>query len=223
MGAAFMLLFFAYRSAGRSNRFDDHGFYWYPVVLLVPLGAVLANGAGRRDVGNALSDLGGTSAPLLAAAAVALGVLLYFADAATANFGPAERARQRATNTIMEGRFAALQRFRPAPAVFLALAVLVVGAEEIVWRGYLIRAIQSHGVQGQLLVTTLAAASYGLNHYYFGVRNVLVKSFHGLVWGIIFVSTGSLLVPLISHMTFEVLVGRQFWHRAPVPKVARQP
>jgi membrane protease YdiL (CAAX protease family) len=222
MAAAFILLFFGYRSAGHSSRFDDHGFYWYPVVLLVPLAAVLANRAGRIDVGNALSDLGGTSGPLLAAAAVALGVVLYLVDATTANFGPAARARQRATNTILEGRFAALQQFRPAPAVFLTLAVLVVGTEEIVWRAYLIRAIQSHDVQGQLLVTALAAAAYGLNHYYFGLRNVLVKSFHGLVWGIIFVRTGSLLVPLVSHMTFEVLVGRQFWRRAPVPKAARQ-
>lgn len=219
----FALLFFAYRSVGATSRFDDHGLYWYPLLLLIPLAAVLLDGWSRTQVGSALSDLGGKWAPALAVGGVALGGVLYAADKATAGWGVAAHTRERGTNTILEGRAGALQRFRPPPPMFLWLAVVVVGSEEIVWRGYLIRALERHGVAATAIATVLAAVLYGVNHYYFGLRNIGTKAFHGVVWGFMFVQSGSLLLPVVSHMTFEMLVGRQFWIRAPTAKILPGP
>jgi membrane protease YdiL (CAAX protease family) len=222
MAAMFVLLYFAYRSAGNPSALDDHGFFWYPAMLAVPFVVTLAGGGARHAIGDGLTNLGGAGAPLWALGGVALGLALYVADATSARSAPAARARRARKTTVMEGRFAALERFRPPAAVFLVLALFVVVAEEAVWRGFLIRALPRYTVVPLAPAVVLAALAYGCNHYYFGLRNVAMKAFMGLVWGIVFVQTNSLLVPLVSHMTFEVIAGRQYWQRRGVARVALQ-
>src|SRR5262245_42869116 len=111
MAAAFVLLFFAYRSVGLTSRFERDGFYWYPLFLTVPLAAALATRPGRDDVADALATTGGGWAPLFVLGGIALGVLLFVVDAASARLPVYGRGR------FVEGRVRTLSDFHPSPVV----------------------------------------------------------------------------------------------------------
>ncbi len=51
----------------------------------------------------------------------------------------------------------------------------------------------------------ISAVAFGSNHAYFGWRNVVSKSVLGLAWGGLFLATGSLVAPVVSHLAFNAL------------------
>jgi membrane protease YdiL (CAAX protease family) len=94
---------------------------------------------------------------------------------------------------------------RQVSALLPVVASAAVIGEEIAWRGYLLTffsgTLSLHWATGLVL----SAASFGLNHYYFGVREIVAKSVLGLLWGGLFLATGSLLAPIASHLVFNAL------------------
>lgn len=116
--------------------------------------------------------------------------------------------------SIMEGRSSTLRTLTPGFADFMTCATLVAGVEEFLWRGYLISVLTTDvglSVAGAVLVS---AALFGSIHAYFGVRNVLLKTFDGAVWGLLLIGTSSLLGPFISHATFQYFVWRRLNRRS---------
>jgi len=57
-----------------------------------------------------------------------------------------------------------------------------------------------------IIVVVLSALMFGSNHLYFGIVGFLNKTLHGFIWGITVVLTESLLISVVSHITFEYLV-----------------
>ncbi|MCL0090191.1 CPBP family intramembrane metalloprotease, partial [Dehalococcoidia bacterium] len=55
----------------------------------------------------------------------------------------------------------------------------------------------------------ISAVAFGLNHYYFGIRNVALKTFSGLIWGAMYLLIASLLISFVSHLAFECLVRKR--------------
>jgi membrane protease YdiL (CAAX protease family) len=91
-------------------------------------------------------------------------------------------------------------------------AALVLGAsgfaavvEEMLWRGYLLAYAQTTATVTAGMGLVISAVAFGSNHAYFGWRNVVSKSILGLVWGGLFLVTGSLVAPIVSHLAFNTL------------------
>lgn len=211
---AFGLLVLLYRAIGGwplVGRLDAHGIWIYPLLLLVPLTAIAASGEARAVLGDVpLLPAGATAAGVaaVAAGAIAVGLVLYRVDLATAILARRVTARRHRLATVLDGRDDALARMRPPLVALVALSVAIPVAEELVWRGWLITALRdSHGWSAGGAIA-LSAVSYGAIHYYFGLRNVLVKAFHGGVWGTLLVAGGGLLAPVLSHVAFELCVAR---------------
>jgi membrane protease YdiL (CAAX protease family) len=94
-----------------------------------------------------------------------------------------------------------------APLWLLALLLLfwIGPAEEIFWRGVVQRYFQQKLPPfAALLVTT---SLYALIHAWAGNLSLLLAAFVvGLVWGLLFLRTGSLLPGILSHAVWDVLM-----------------
>jgi membrane protease YdiL (CAAX protease family) len=98
-----------------------------------------------------------------------------------------------------------LLRQFPGPVWAFPVLVLVVAAEELVWRGLAIDLFsKSLGRSGAVLLASLV---YVLPQIAFrSPLLVIVALSCGLVWGGLRVRTGGLLAPLVAHLTWDLLV-----------------
>jgi len=86
----------------------------------------------------------------------------------------------------------------------LLSSLIVATCEEFIWRGYLIHLLDNMTTD-IIIAVVLSAIMFGSNHLYFGMVGFLNKTLHGFIWGITFVLTESLLISIVSHITFEYL------------------
>jgi membrane protease YdiL (CAAX protease family) len=98
-----------------------------------------------------------------------------------------------------------LLRQFPGPVWAFPVLVMVVGAEELVWRGLAIDLFsKSLTASGAVLLASLV---YVLPQIAFrSPLLVIVALLCGLVWGALRVRTHGLLAPLIAHLTWDLLV-----------------
>jgi membrane protease YdiL (CAAX protease family) len=76
--------------------------------------------------------------------------------------------------------------------------------EEIIFRGFLFFYLQ-HIVGTSLYgAIVLSTGIFGLSHYYQGTSNVVRTSIIGLLLGIAYAATGSLLVPIMLHTALDL-------------------
>jgi membrane protease YdiL (CAAX protease family) len=130
-----------------------------------------------------------------------LGVLAL-QRAAVARLRPAGRARLRR-------QFARTWALLPADARehrwFRVLAVTAGVCEELLYRGFLIPYCSAYaGPSGGAL---LAAAAFGLGHFYQGVSGVLKTFLVGAAAGWLYLETQSLLWPMILHSALDLQGG----------------
>ena len=98
-----------------------------------------------------------------------------------------------------------LLRQFPGPVWAFPVLVLVVGAEELVWRGLAIDLFsKSLGASSAVLFASLL---YVLPQIAFRSPLLVVVALTcGLVWGALRVRTHGLLAPLVAHLTWDLLV-----------------
>jgi membrane protease YdiL (CAAX protease family) len=98
-----------------------------------------------------------------------------------------------------------LLRQFPGPVWALPVLVLVVTAEELVWRGLAIDVFSKS--LGDSRAVLLSALVYVLPQIAFrSPLLVIVALLCGLVWGALRVWTRGLLAPMIAHVTWDLLV-----------------
>ncbi len=97
---------------------------------------------------------------------------------------------------------------------YMGQSLLICFGEELLWRGFMITFLVSRWQWSWLGALLISSALFGLNHYYYGVRNVVLKTISGFVWGWLFIMTGSLLAPFLSHLTFQYFVWRRLQRQA---------
>jgi membrane protease YdiL (CAAX protease family) len=86
---------------------------------------------------------------------------------------------------------------------FVAVALSAGVCEEVVFRGWLLSALQQQlGLQGDQLICA-AAAVFGLAHAYQKISGVLLTGLLGAILCLLYVATGSLLVPIILHVFLD--------------------
>jgi membrane protease YdiL (CAAX protease family) len=98
-----------------------------------------------------------------------------------------------------------LLRQPPGPVLAFPVLVLVVTAEELVWRGLAIDVFSRHAnAAGAVL---LAALLYTLPQVAFRSPLLVVVAFAcGAVWGLLRVRTNGLIAPLLAHLIWDLLV-----------------
>ena len=88
----------------------------------------------------------------------------------------------------------------------LLLMTLIIGpGEELFWRGFLQRRLQSH--QGPFKGYLLATAAYALIHVGSGnFMLVLAAGICGLFWGYLYLRTGSIIINMVSHTAWDIAI-----------------
>jgi membrane protease YdiL (CAAX protease family) len=91
----------------------------------------------------------------------------------------------------------------PGPYRALPILLLVVMAEECVWRGLLIDMLQQR--YPSLQVVMISTACYAIPHLFSSSWLLLgVVLLCGVIWSSLRVMTGSLMVPLLTHLVWDL-------------------
>jgi len=219
-GVAKGLLSLVYKQRAFLVMMQESG--WLHLLFVsIPTAAVLAEAARNgtlERIGLRWPQVPGLpvalAAVLVAAVAVASGVLVYVNELALSAWirRLLSRRKSDALKTVVQGRSAALWMPEPPPfANFMAASTLTSFAEELVWRGFVMD--WARGEYGLPLALLASGLSFGINHSYFGFRNVMLKTLDGVLWAVLFLVTGSILAPFLSHLTFQYLVWRRLDRR----------
>jgi membrane protease YdiL (CAAX protease family) len=200
------------------EKLNQTGILLYPLFLAIPF-VVAFIIVFKRDmfaeVGirmpAVLNFSNGFSIAVALAVGLATGPLLFYNELYVSARLQKLTGRTTLLSRVLEGQTHALPaRRQEIPfVVIMALSVFVVFAEEFLWRGFLIRHLTKEFSLSAALALFISAVSFGLNHYYFGVRNIVFKSFLGLIWGMLYLLTSSILISFVSHYAFEYLAWRR--------------
>ena len=83
---------------------------------------------------------------------------------------------------------------------FAAVAITAGICEEILFRGFLLSYLHVFPLKLSLTLALFAAAAiFGLQHLYQGIAGVVQTAVGGLLFGLLFLLTGTLLLPIILH------------------------
>ncbi len=219
LGLAFGSLYaFVSTRRGGMRRFEQAAVWLYPAVLALPVAAAGIWVAERGAAGAAglavpaFAGLPGWGATLASVVVgVALGFALFGAELAAARALAHQTGGEGTLHRAFEGQsqeFARGQR-QAGSAPLLLLSVVVVMAEEFLWRGFLLHALQTSFAVPATWAVVISSLCFGINHYYFGLRNVLQKTISGACWAGLLLATGSLLAPVVSHLVFDLVALRR--------------
>lgn len=175
----------------------------YAGFLMIPLGVLFAlDGLSRLETWFALPV--GTDALRIVVGA-ALGVLLFRMELGAVSTLLRLVRRDGGVRTAVEGGSSSLgDTGLPGSPIIVAVIVISAG-EEIVWRGFILDISQSAWSLAPATAVVLAAVTFGANHWYFGLQNVMLKTLSGLVWGALTVVSASLWPVVVSHIVFSLL------------------
>jgi membrane protease YdiL (CAAX protease family) len=87
--------------------------------------------------------------------------------------------------------------------LFAAVATSAGICEEIVFRGWLLATLHSQMGLGGAMLIFAAAVIFGVMHAYQGVIGVVATAWAGALFCVVYVVTGSLLVPIVLHVLMD--------------------
>jgi len=87
------------------------------------------------------------------------------------------------------------------------LSILISFCEEFIWRGYLITILREK--MHIWYAVGLSSIMFGINHYYFGISPIISKSFTGVLLGGMYIFSGTIWVPFLTHTVFNIYVWKK--------------
>lgn len=166
----------------------------FPVFLAIPVVAVVNSGLNWPD----LLRWPHWQTWATVVAAIPAGALLFFGESALNRRLAAGR-----------GGAGALDGMLFLPSLMPLLSMAVVAGEELVWRGYLIAALQTQWAIPLVCAVVGAAAAFALHHVHFGVVTAVYKGASAIVWSVLFLISGSLVPAFVAHLTSDWLAWRR--------------
>jgi len=151
-----------------------------------PLDALLTTDEGLFDSGLARGM----------AVGVAIGILMRPILALVSGKAAAQLAE------AMKSLAPFLPKSRRALAWGVAVSIAAGVAEEIAYRGFLVTYVSSYAPTWVAIV--VSALLFGAAHLYQGVAGVLATTALGAVFAVIYLSTGSLLLPMLLHALIDI-------------------
>ncbi|MGH8883983.1 MAG: CPBP family intramembrane glutamic endopeptidase [Egibacteraceae bacterium] len=213
LGAGFLLAFLVHRALfGHSStpRFEKSGHYLYLGLLLIPLALVVLDRRAEGGIAALFEPHASHPAwwgPVWLAVGVLLGSALFAAELwGTVLLRALPRVRRATAHLVVEGRTASLTGGVEHPLRFLTLTVVIVLIEEIIWRGHLTEFLVTQWGVPWPASLAVSGVAFGLNHAYFGLRNVAFKALSGVAWGVLLTVSGLLWAAIVSHLTFDLWV-----------------
>jgi membrane protease YdiL (CAAX protease family) len=89
---------------------------------------------------------------------------------------------------------------------FYLLSLTAGIVEETLWRGFMIWALSQ--VMPLWMAATISVVGFGICHAYQGMANVPMVTLVGAILTVLFLLTGSLLLPMILHAGVDMMMGR---------------
>lgn len=179
-----------------------HAPFLYAGFLMIPLGVLFAlDGVSRLGVWFAPPL--GTDAVLIVLG-IALGALLFSMELRAVSALHRLLRRDGGVRAAVEGGSASLNASGLAGAPIVFVVIIISAGEEIIWRGFLLDIGQSVWSLTPAIAVLLAAVAFGVNHWYFGLQNVVLKTLSGLAWGALAVISATLWPVVVSHTTFSL-------------------
>ena len=89
---------------------------------------------------------------------------------------------------------------------FAAIALGAGISEEIVFRGFLLFYLDSYTRLSSIEMIVVSSLIFGFCHLYQGWLGVLVTTFAGLCFAFLYVSSGSLFVPIVVHAAIDLRI-----------------
>ncbi len=102
-----------------------------------------------------------------------------------------------------------LPRTRPQLRWFYATSITAGICEELLYRGFLFWYLEP--LVGSIGAWLLSSLLFGLAHAYQGISNIFRTGLLGLVMGLVYLLTESLLAPMVLHAVVDILAGRAFF------------
>jgi len=182
---------------------------WWPLAALVALLPVISPGIRPADLGLVLPTGGAAIATVVVLFGLLVGLSLVWWRIGRRGLGDTPPPRWQAL----------IPRTRRERQLAVLAAVTAGVCEEVVFRGLLIAAgIGLLGLHPGFSVV-LAAAVFGLGHAYQGVGNVIRTAVMGVVFGLLYGLSGSLVGPAVLHTAVD-LFGFLVLSRLPMPEPA---
>ena len=88
--------------------------------------------------------------------------------------------------------------------LWAAVAISAGVCEEVVFRGWLLAMLHGHADLGGMRLILVAAIVFGLAHVYQGATGVILTAFAGAFFCVLYIATGSLLVPILLHSLVDI-------------------
>ncbi len=125
------------------------------------------------------------------------------------------RARHRSTDQSKPAGTSAWRRLLPdfsalvpitarERALFALVALSAGICEEVVYRAWLLDFLHAAGGLGGWTLVAVAAVAFGLGHYYQGLAGILITSLLGLAFCVLYIASGTLLVPIVVHTIVDL-------------------
>jgi len=88
---------------------------------------------------------------------------------------------------------------------FAPLSISAGVCEEVLFRGFLLRYFHAFPFHLELMLALVVSSIvFGVAHLYQGIRGVIETAVMGFLFGMIFLLTGSLLVPIVVHAVIDL-------------------
>jgi len=95
-------------------------------------------------------------------------------------------------------------------ALFIFAALIAGGFKEELQRAFILNKFRRFlgGAAAGLILWSLA---FGAGHYVQGVQGVFLASVYGLLFGIVYLMSGSLVAPIVAHGAYDTLALLGYW------------
>ncbi len=138
---------------------------------------------------------------------VALGTVAFLMLRIKANrrsVAPLAPARPQWWRKLMPDFSALLPATAREKYLWTALAFSAGICEEIVFRGWLLPTLQGIFALGGMALILIASALFGLAHAYQRITGMLLTALAGVLFCVLYIKTGSLLVPILLHILVDL-------------------
>ncbi len=95
--------------------------------------------------------------------------------------------------------------------LFIFSALIAGGIKEELQRAFILSRFRTY-LGGSILGLMVWSLVFGAGHYIQGVQGVAVASIYGLLFGILYLASGSLIAPIVAHSLYDTLALLGYWY-----------
>jgi membrane protease YdiL (CAAX protease family) len=191
----------AMRRRGGLERFHRSGFAWWLIALSVVLLLVVGTHPGQLDPGRPASGLAADRVVLAAVLALVACLCVESCAALLQHARRAPAAQDRGAQRYES----ALPGWARTPGIETTLLGVTAVLEEAVYRGAGLTWLTDDAGASVAVAVGVSAVAFGAAHWYYGPRQILLKSLLGVILGITALTAGW-IAAAIAHFALNTLL-----------------